>query len=87
MHAKVNFYAMKIGEHPNVLKFIGVVDDDVRKYIIHCDAFPLLQNLNIYHKTQNLDHLNEFSLELAFKIGDYNRKVRVSSEVKVNSSS
>lgn len=29
MHAKVNFYAMKIGEHPNVLKFIGVVDDDV----------------------------------------------------------
>lgn len=29
MHAKVNFYTMKIGEHPNVLKFIGVVDDNV----------------------------------------------------------
>lgn len=29
MHAKVNFYTMKIGEHPNVLKFIGVVDDAV----------------------------------------------------------
>ncbi|XP_022305312.1 uncharacterized protein LOC111112206 isoform X3 [Crassostrea virginica] len=29
MHAKVNFYSMKIGEHPNVLRFIGVVDDSV----------------------------------------------------------
>jgi hypothetical protein len=31
MHAKVNFYAMKVGEHTNILKFIGVVDDNVRK--------------------------------------------------------
>lgn len=68
MHAKVNFYAMKIGEHPNVLKFIGVVDDDVRKYIIHCDAFSVLQYPNRYQKMQNLDHLNEFTFELAFKI-------------------
>lgn len=68
MHAKVNFYAMKIGEHPNVLNFIGVVDDDVRKYIIHCDAFPVLQCPNRYQKMQNLDHLDEFTFELAFKI-------------------
>lgn len=68
MHAKVNFYAMKIGEHPNVLKFIGVVDDDVRKYIIHCDAFPVLQYPNRYQKMLNLDHLDEFTFELAFKI-------------------
>lgn len=68
MHAKVNFYAMKIGEHPNVLKFIGVVDDDVRKYIIHCDEFPVLQCPNRYQKMQNLDHLDEFTFELAFKI-------------------
>lgn len=68
MHAKVNFYAMKIGEHPNVLKFIGVVDDDVRKYIIHCDAFPVFQYPNRYQKMQNLDHLDEFTFELAFKI-------------------
>lgn len=68
MHAKVNFYAMKIGEHPNVLKFIGVVDDDVRKYIFHCDAFPVLQYPNRYQKMQNLDHLDEFTFELVFKI-------------------
>lgn len=42
MYVKVNFYVMKIGEYFNVFKFIGVVDDDVCKYIIYCDEFFVL---------------------------------------------
>lgn len=33
MRAKINFYALKVGEHTNILKFIGAVfDDNTRKF-------------------------------------------------------
>lgn len=39
MRAKTNFYASKVGEHPNILHFMGaVLDDETRKLfflIIH----------------------------------------------------
>lgn len=39
MRAKINFYASKVGEHPNILHFMGaVLDDETRKFfsqIIH----------------------------------------------------
>lgn len=32
MRAKTNFYASKVGEHPNILHFMGaVLDDETRK--------------------------------------------------------
>ncbi|XP_056008078.1 uncharacterized protein LOC125667473 isoform X3 [Ostrea edulis] len=48
MHAKVNFYAMKVGEHPNILKFIGVVDDNVLgRFMVleYCENGPLKEYL------------------------------------------
>jgi hypothetical protein len=33
MRAKINFYATQVGEHPNILRFLGaVVDDESRKF-------------------------------------------------------
>lgn len=33
MRAKINFYVLKVGEHTNILKFIGAVfDDNTRKF-------------------------------------------------------
>ena len=31
MRAKINFYAIKVGHHKNILDFIGSVEDDIRK--------------------------------------------------------
>ena len=33
MRAKINFYASKVGDHPNILRFAGaVLDDESRIY-------------------------------------------------------
>ncbi len=48
MRAKINFYASKVGEHPNFLHFMGaVLDDETRKlFFFNILSCLLLRNLN-----------------------------------------
>lgn len=49
MRAKINFYASKVGDHPNILHFAGaVLDDESRIY----DLFSNYSLQLILHHTQ-----------------------------------
>lgn len=65
MRAKINFYGTEVGNHPNVLKFIGAVDDIAMgpfMVLEYCENGTLKDYL-----TKHKDHVDEQLHERLFK--------------------